>query len=629
MKQDNKNKSGSHFLQEEIEKHINEHGYLYQDLPVKKNSNSHYSISDIEGNEKQEQVVFTVLKKLKEWVEYPEAHKRDKTTTFKPLHMTIMGVGGTGKSFLVSVLVTIIKQIFYDENEELVTTLINAPTGAAAFNANGKTCHNTWKIPIKKPFDLSEEKKHQMREELKRILFLCVDERSMLSKAIFGAINSNAQHTVHNNLSQSTKPFGGIPIVIITGDDHQLPSVTIGEDGQGITYFFKKRTSNIKRSKEIQRIEKIGEDAFIQCAQNVIELETIKRLEDDAHDLKKILEDLRCDGISNDDAKKLLQLHIRHLPAEKRNQIEEDAVYLFATKQLKSEHNMKKLKEITNENNPVCLLQTKILHKKSEKWNGKRSHYDRDSIPSKSFLAKGAKVALAGKNFQPNWGLYNGALGTIIGFKFAPGKNPQTNDLPEYVVVDFPSYKGPPWIDDKPTYVPIPPVTVTCNRGCCEAYFIPLCLAFARTIHTFQGMEAGPSKAIKKLIVDVGNSNFEAINPGVLYTALSRASTLGNSEQDSAIYFSGPLTFDRLTNVRYKRSHNQKKIYEKVEMREKWISYLKERKQHTEVISFGERQQLKHWATTIRISAHQLDSIINYHKSNDWEKIKVIRPKKN
>ena len=88
-----------------------------------------------------------------------------------------------------------------------------------------------------------------MRQELQRVLFLCIDERSMLSKGILGAINRNAQKTVHNNTLQTTKSFGGIPIVLLTGDDHQLPSVTIGEEGQGITYFFN-TTMKQKRSKE-------------------------------------------------------------------------------------------------------------------------------------------------------------------------------------------------------------------------------------------------------------------------------------------------------------------------------------------------------------------------------------------
>ena len=614
---------GSSFLDEEIEKYRTKNGYLHQQLPTKKGSNLPFTIDDIEGNNKQEQVVYTVLKKLKEWVEFPAKHKRDNSVSFSPLRLTVMGVGGTGKSFLISVIVTILKQLVYEDHEDIVTSIINAPTGAAAFNSNGKTCHNTWKIPIRKQYNLSDEKAALMRQELQRVLFLCIDERSMLSKGILGAINRNAQKTVHNNTLQTTKSFGGIPIVLLTGDDHQLPSVTIGEEGQGITYFFnttkQKRRKNSCRDSQQQVLENEGQEIFFRCAEKVIELETIKRLEADAEDLKNILSDLRNDGIKECDVQKLLQLHIRNLPTNQRNQIENDAVYLFATKDLKSQHNMKKLNEITTDNNPVCLLQTKFLKRSTQKWEGIRNHFDADSIPKKTLLAKHAKVAISGRNFQPNWGLYNGALGTIVGFKFSSGKNPQTDHLPEYVVVDFPSYSGPPWISDKPTLVPIPIVKVPCKKGCCEAHFVPLVLAFARTIHTFQGMEAGPSKQIKQIVVDVGKAQFEAINPGVLYTALSRASTIGKNQQQSAIYFSGPLTKDRLMNVKYKRNcYGKKQLYEKVQMRNKWVEYLLYRKQNTPEITDIEKASLKRWLQCTNLLVHQLDSIITYHRNATW-----------
>ena len=623
-------KPGRSFLDTEIDKHTEKFGYLHQQVPQKKESNTPYSLQDIKGNEKQEQVVYTILQKLKEWIEFPEKHKADNSVTFSPLRLTVMGVGGTGKSFLISVIVTILKEMFFDENDDLITSIINAPTGAAAFNANGKTCHNTWKIPIRQQYKLSEENAAKMKNELLRILLLCIDERSMLAKAIVAAINRNAKKTVHNNTHESEKSFGGVPIVVFIGDDHQLPSVTIGEEGQGIIYYFQEKIQRSKkttrrsaqRDSQQQLLEKEGEEVFFLCAQNVIELETIKRLEKDADNLKRILYDLRNDGIKERDVDKLLKLHIRNLPPNLRHEVEKDAVYLFATKELKSQHNMKKLNEITNEDNPVCLLQSKYLKRSTQKWEGNKSHFDKDSIPKKTLLAKNAKVAISGRNFQPNWGLYNGALGIIVGFKFRQGQNPQTGDLPEYVVVDFPSYRGPPWIKDKPTLVPIPPVTVPCTKGCCEAHFIPLVLAFARTIHTFQGMEAGPSKEIKRIVVDVGKAAFEALNPGVLYTALSRASTLGTTPEGSAIYFSGPLTKDRLMNVKYKRTFNtRKQVYEKVQMRTKWIEYLNQRKQYTAIISEAEKESLRQWVMKTTISKCQLDQIIEYHRNTEWNEI--------
>jgi predicted GTPase len=64
---------------------------------------------------------------------------------FKPLRMTIMGCGGTGKSVLINTLVTCIRKIFDDNDSVFVT----APTGAAAYNVGGSTIHREFKINVR------------------------------------------------------------------------------------------------------------------------------------------------------------------------------------------------------------------------------------------------------------------------------------------------------------------------------------------------------------------------------------------------------------------------------------------------------------------------------------------------
>lgn len=59
-------------------------------------------------------------------------------------------------------------------------------------------------------------------------------------------------------------------------------------------------------------------------------------------------------------------------------------------------------------------------------------------------------VSIQGKNFNPKWGLYNGALGTIIDLHFRVGSNPNCGDLPEYVSVEFREYCGPVWDKSRP-----------------------------------------------------------------------------------------------------------------------------------------------------------------------------------
>ena len=70
--------------------------------------------------------------KLHEWL-----HCRD-FTNFKPLRMTVLGAGGSGKSVVINTLVTMMRNMFkYDG-----VIRVAAPTGTAAFNVGGETFHH-------------------------------------------------------------------------------------------------------------------------------------------------------------------------------------------------------------------------------------------------------------------------------------------------------------------------------------------------------------------------------------------------------------------------------------------------------------------------------------------------------
>lgn len=112
-------------------------------------------------------------------------------------------------------------------------------------------------------------------------------------------------------------------------------------------------------------------------------------------------------------------------------------------------------------------------------------------------------------------------------------EHPPPDNLPLYVLLDIPQYCGPSFIEAAPTVVPIAPIKVPCkNTFCCCRTYIPLKLAFAQTIHTFQGQNAGPvgvgqtPNAIQKLICEPGTRRFEGNCVGLFYTLLSRAQHL-------------------------------------------------------------------------------------------------------
>ena len=88
-----------------------------------------------------------------------------------------------------------------------------------------------------------------------------------------------------------------------------------------------------------------------------------------------------------------------------------------------------------------------------------------------------------------------------------------------------------------------------CEKKCCIARCCPLILAYATTVHKFQGFEAGFDKGdtINHIIADMGDLNWEKKNPGTVYVVTSRAKTIGTSTVNnphpirSNIFFDGQI----------------------------------------------------------------------------------------
>ena len=77
-------------------------------------------------------------------------------------------------------------------------------------------------------------------------------------------------------------------------------------------------------------------------------------------------------------------------------------------------------------------------------------------------------------------------------------------------------------------------VDIDCPKKCCNAKYCPLVLAWATTIHKFQGFEAGfePHDTINRIIADISTLDWEKLNPGTAYVVASRAKTNQKGSQD-------------------------------------------------------------------------------------------------
>ena len=120
-------------------------------------------------------------------------------------------------------------------------------------------------------------------------------------------------------------------------------------------------------------------------------------------------------------------------------------------------------------------------------------------------------------------------------------------------------------------------------NGACARLYMPLAVSFGKTMHSFQGSSVGktqpgrPDNAYHPLVGDPGTRNFEANNPGLFYTLLSRATTLGEEGklETFAIFFKRTnISHERIEKITCKQG-KEKGVYKKIEDLRKWVAYLK------------------------------------------------------
>ena len=110
-----------------------------------------------------------------------------KCKDLKPLHMFVSGVEGTGKSFLIETVRSLVKEIWkYDASNDTICA-VAAPTGLAAYNVGDVTVHQLFQLPIEHEgktagyWSLSKVAQKVMRTNLRSLKLIIIDEVSMLS----------------------------------------------------------------------------------------------------------------------------------------------------------------------------------------------------------------------------------------------------------------------------------------------------------------------------------------------------------------------------------------------------------------------------------------------------------------
>jgi len=386
----------------------------------------------------------------------------------------------------------------------------------------------------------------------------------MISQRVLGSTEMNVRATAHGG-GHENKDWGGIPVIVLFGDDYQL---TPPCDEGAIDSFTSSGNSNITKN---------GAYQFIKLGECTGELNIIVRQDKEQQEFRNILANTRIGSQTDENVAALMSLHLNsnEFSIQDAQNIEKKAMYVFANKKKMKKFNTERLKEQHSKPNPIARLKVQSTSKNVKSTKIPKCFKNDNDIQPIISLCREAKVQICGKNFEPDWGLFNGAVGTVKEIVFNKDENPLDGTLPQYIIVDFPDYCGPPWMENKPTWVPIPQIELSCSNFCCLIRFIPLSLAYAKTGHTFQGQSAGPDHAIKCIIIQPGSCSMEKLCPGLLYMFISRGSTIGEKGNRirSSIFFVGDeLTKERIKNLTKTKSGE---LCHKIKRRTRWINYLK------------------------------------------------------
>ncbi|KAL3799034.1 hypothetical protein HJC23_005173 [Cyclotella cryptica] len=553
---------------------------------------------------------------------------------YNPLRATVLGAGGCGKSHLIHT----IQQLIDNYCRGNMSCYCSAPSGSAAYRIGGSTVHSFASINVPAPWqELSDESRTLMKQKLKYILCWIIDERSLLGAKTIAAAERNLQETVFNEHSKNI-PWGGIPVIILFGDDYQLPPVLV--DG-AITLFGKKdqlkrnlsRKKATRQSSQSQSFTHIGGDILInELTERTFLLDKNFRQRDTSANsnqslFRGILNRIRTCQQTEEDCKMIMSLRLSCIKDHAFRQFIENhkkTLYLFATNKPKNEKNLKMLHKLSTETNePVAMINARFMHTSGSQ-TGLLSHFDMKTITLSTPLCIGCKVAIDSLNICPTWGLYNGCLGTVVDiiYDHPQGPNNYKTNIPQYVIIDVPDFNPPSndmvWDKNNPTHVPISPIRKRCKKHCCEVTFLPLTIAFALTLHKFQGWETSwkENSPVFYLLVDPGSIQDEVRAPGTFYAALSRPHTIGDltstPNKTSALYFIGDnICSNRIKNIGVTKSGKPTAF---VQSRQLWVNFLHEQKTKTDNwISKNENNWMKTYETKIKnhsISKQQAESQI-------------------
>ncbi|MBO9577258.1 MAG: AAA family ATPase [Microbacteriaceae bacterium] len=376
-------------------------------------------------------------------------------------HVFVTGRAGTGKS-------TLLAHLAARSSKRLA---VAAPTGVAALNVGGQTIHSLLRLPIGVIADQPLPHPAELRELLRSIETLVVDEVSMVNADLMDAID----RTLREARNRRQEPFGGVQIVLF-GDPYQLAPVP-PNDPHERAYFRDRYRSPWFFDAHV------WQDAPLAVHQ----LEEIHRQRDP--EFTRILNAVRFDEVTQEMADVLNGYGARPVPPG------EDAITLATTNATVAAINARGLAGLRGD------VRTSIAEIEGE--------FGRGAFPAEETLElkPGARVMFLRNDVSGDARWVNGTTGIVVGF----GEGSVT------VEVEGVDHEVGPTTWERFRYE-YDPVTKQLKKDVVAEFTqLPLRLAWAVTIHKSQGQTYDRAR------IDLGSGAFA---PGQTYVALSRLRTL-------------------------------------------------------------------------------------------------------
>lgn len=375
----------------------------------------------------------------------------------KGKNVFVTGPGGCGKSWVIR------------EVHESKSTVLCAPTGIAAINIGGVTCHSLFGLPTGLPTEMDKRQvPSKMKEVFKSdtVKRIIIDEVGMLRADFLDLIDARLKLVKKNSL-----PFGGVQVVVV-GDFYQLEPIVSNPERQA---FYSQYKSPFCFNSEAWGFQPVL-------------LEKVFRQE-------KLDEVAVLNSIRQKD--KYYKRALEWIKEKSNTQIPTELTTYLCARKAEAE-------------NINSVWYGKLKAKEKLFYGQAKGNYKWDysvPAPQKLSLKQGCKVLLCAND--PNGQFKNGQTGTVLKLG-SKDVIVQLDSTKEHVIVA-------PFTWEQHRYVT---TGGELERVADKAFTqLPIKLGWAITIHASQGM------TLEDVCVDVGDGCF---SHGQLYVALSRIRNLSN-----------------------------------------------------------------------------------------------------